>query len=56
MPDIKVGEHIDRDCKSDPAQRKRKVLYNAEVFHRKTSQSLNNYNKLFFIFLSDFHK
>lgn len=26
MPDIKVGEHIDRDCKSDPAQRKRKVL------------------------------
>uniref|UniRef100_A0A672MGU1 AN1-type domain-containing protein n=1 Tax=Sinocyclocheilus grahami TaxID=75366 RepID=A0A672MGU1_SINGR len=25
MPDIKVGEHIDRDCKSDPAQRKRKV-------------------------------
>lgn len=26
MPDIKVGEHIDRDCKSDPAQRKRKVV------------------------------
>ncbi|KAJ0001226.1 hypothetical protein NQD34_006246 [Periophthalmus magnuspinnatus] len=25
MPDIKVGEHIDRDCKSDPAQRKRKA-------------------------------
>lgn len=25
MPDIKVGEHIDRDCRSDPAQRKRKV-------------------------------
>lgn len=25
MPDIVVGEHIDRDCKSDPAQRKRKV-------------------------------
>eukprot|EP00064_Thunnus_orientalis_P002488 superscaffoldBa00000184_g2495 len=29
MPDIKVGEHIDRDCKSDPAQRKRK-LYPAD--------------------------
>uniref|UniRef100_A0A8C6TE45 Zinc finger, AN1-type domain 2A n=1 Tax=Neogobius melanostomus TaxID=47308 RepID=A0A8C6TE45_9GOBI len=28
MPDIKVGEHIDRDCKSDPAQRKRKVFTN----------------------------
>lgn len=27
MPDIKVGEHIDRDCKSDPAQRKRKVAW-----------------------------
>nr|ACO08859.1 AN1-type zinc finger protein 2B [Osmerus mordax] len=26
MPDIKVGEHIDRDCKSDPAQRKRKIM------------------------------
>lgn len=25
MPDIKVGEHIDSDCRSDPAQRKRKV-------------------------------
>lgn len=25
MPDVVVGEHIDRDCKSDPAQRKRKV-------------------------------
>uniref|UniRef100_A0A8B9PYH8 AN1-type domain-containing protein n=1 Tax=Apteryx owenii TaxID=8824 RepID=A0A8B9PYH8_APTOW len=24
MPDVVVGEHIDRDCKSDPAQRKRK--------------------------------
>ncbi|KPP62106.1 AN1-type zinc finger protein 2A-like, partial [Scleropages formosus] len=24
MPDIKVGQHMDRDCKSDPAQRKRK--------------------------------
>ncbi|XP_075465686.1 AN1-type zinc finger protein 2B isoform X2 [Ascaphus truei] len=23
-PDIVVGEHIDRDCKSDPAQQKRK--------------------------------
>ncbi|XP_061761266.1 AN1-type zinc finger protein 2A isoform X2 [Nerophis ophidion] len=28
MPDIKVGEHIDRDCKSDPAQRKRKIFTN----------------------------
>ncbi|KAG7265529.1 hypothetical protein CRUP_022003 [Coryphaenoides rupestris] len=27
MPDIKVGEHIDRDCKSDPAQRKRKLSH-----------------------------
>lgn len=24
-PDFVVGEHIDRDCKSDPAQQKRKV-------------------------------
>lgn len=30
MPDIKVGEHIDRDCKSDPAQRKRKVVETQE--------------------------
>ncbi|MBN3318074.1 ZFN2B protein, partial [Atractosteus spatula] len=28
MPDIKVGEHIDRDCKSDPAHRKRKIFTN----------------------------
>ncbi|KAF7667961.1 hypothetical protein LDENG_00038380 [Lucifuga dentata] len=28
IPDIKVGEHIDRDCKSDPAQRKRKIFTN----------------------------
>ncbi|KAK6476017.1 AN1-type zinc finger protein 2A-like [Huso huso] len=28
MPDIKVGEHIDGDCKSDPAQRKRKIFTN----------------------------
>ncbi|XP_064178550.1 AN1-type zinc finger protein 2A-like isoform X1 [Anguilla rostrata] len=28
MPDFKVGEHIDRDCKSDPAQRKRKIFTN----------------------------
>ncbi|KAG2455564.1 AN1-type zinc finger protein 2A isoform X1 [Polypterus senegalus] len=28
MPDIKVGEHIDRDCRSDPAQRKRKIFVN----------------------------
>ncbi|KAM3864154.1 AN1-type zinc finger protein 2A [Diretmus argenteus] len=28
MPDIKVGEHIDRDCESDPAQRKRKIFTN----------------------------
>ncbi|XP_076865348.1 AN1-type zinc finger protein 2A isoform X2 [Brachyhypopomus gauderio] len=28
MPDIKVGEHIDRDCKADPAQRKRKIFTN----------------------------
>lgn len=31
MPDIKVGEHIDRDCRSDPAQRKRKVRINPDV-------------------------
>ncbi|KAI1884650.1 hypothetical protein AGOR_G00228600 [Albula goreensis] len=28
MPDIKVSEHIDRDCRSDPAQRKRKIFTN----------------------------
>ncbi|KAM9393260.1 AN1-type zinc finger protein 2A isoform 2-T2 [Pholidichthys leucotaenia] len=28
MPDIAVGEHIDRDCRSDPAQRKRKIFTN----------------------------
>ncbi|XP_006001773.1 AN1-type zinc finger protein 2A [Latimeria chalumnae] len=28
MPDIKVGEHIDRECKSDPAQRQRKIFTN----------------------------
>ncbi|XP_053084517.1 AN1-type zinc finger protein 2A isoform X3 [Pangasianodon hypophthalmus] len=28
MPDVKVGEHIDRDCKSDPAQKKRKIFTN----------------------------
>lgn len=25
LADIKVGEHIDRDCQSDPAKNKRKV-------------------------------
>lgn len=25
MPDAVVGEHIDRDCRSDPAQRQHKV-------------------------------
>uniref|UniRef100_A0A8C0HAP5 Zinc finger AN1-type containing 2B n=1 Tax=Chelonoidis abingdonii TaxID=106734 RepID=A0A8C0HAP5_CHEAB len=28
MPDVVVGQHIDRDCKSDPAQRKRKIFTN----------------------------
>ncbi|XP_078414692.1 AN1-type zinc finger protein 2A isoform X2 [Cetorhinus maximus] len=28
MPDIRVGEHIDRECKSDPAQKKRKIFTN----------------------------
>ncbi|KAH0621227.1 hypothetical protein JD844_022305 [Phrynosoma platyrhinos] len=28
MPDIIVGAHIDQDCKSDPAQRKRKIFTN----------------------------
>ncbi|XP_069473025.1 AN1-type zinc finger protein 2A-like isoform X2 [Ambystoma mexicanum] len=28
MPDIVVGAHIDQDCKSDPAQRKRKIYTN----------------------------
>ncbi|XP_069784448.1 AN1-type zinc finger protein 2A [Narcine bancroftii] len=28
MPDISVGEHIDRECKSDPAQKKRKIFTN----------------------------
>nr|CAB3267912.1 AN1-type zinc finger protein 2A [Phallusia mammillata] len=27
-PDIKVGEHIDRDCQSDPAKKKRKAYAN----------------------------
>lgn len=27
-PDIKVGEHIDRDCQSDPAKKKRKAYSN----------------------------
>ncbi|KAE8581451.1 hypothetical protein XENTR_v10024798 [Xenopus tropicalis] len=27
-PDIVVGEHIDRDCKSDPARQKRKIFTN----------------------------
>ena len=25
-PDVVVGAHIDRDCQSDPARKKRKVL------------------------------
>ena len=25
VPDIKVGQHIDTDCQSDPAKEKRKV-------------------------------
>lgn len=25
-PDIAVGDHIDRDCQSDPAKQKRKVV------------------------------
>ncbi|OXB69216.1 hypothetical protein ASZ78_011336 [Callipepla squamata] len=28
MPDVVVGEHIDRDCRSDPAQRQRKIFTN----------------------------
>lgn len=28
QPDIKVGEHIDRDCQSDPAKEKRKIYIN----------------------------
>ncbi|XP_055507310.1 AN1-type zinc finger protein 2A isoform X1 [Leucoraja erinacea] len=28
MPDIRVSEHIDRECKSDPAQKKRKIFTN----------------------------
>uniref|UniRef100_A0A8B9QST2 AN1-type domain-containing protein n=1 Tax=Anas platyrhynchos TaxID=8839 RepID=A0A8B9QST2_ANAPL len=28
MPDVLVGEHIDRHCKADPAQRQRKIFTN----------------------------
>lgn len=28
LPDIKVGEHIDNDCQSDPAKAKRKIYTN----------------------------
>ena len=28
-PDIKVGQHIDTDCQSDPAKEKRKVSKNS---------------------------
>lgn len=27
-PDIAVGDHIDRDCQSDPAKKQRKVCFN----------------------------
>lgn len=48
MPDIKVGEHIDRDCKSDPAQRKRKV----KIINNKMAMSwwLELINELCFLF------
>jgi len=29
-PDIAVGQHIDRDCQSDPAQKQRKVCFYKE--------------------------
>ncbi len=32
-PDIKVGQHIDTDCQSDPAKEKRKVnFFNGRMF------------------------
>ncbi|XP_043945703.1 AN1-type zinc finger protein 2A isoform X4 [Protopterus annectens] len=33
MPDVKVGEHLDRDCKSDPARRKGKIFTNKCMRH-----------------------
>lgn len=48
MPDIKVGEHIDRDCRSDPAQRKRKVHIYPEASGSAVSQ--NNWVSVFQIF------
>lgn len=51
MPDIKVGEHIDRDCKSDPAQRKRKVLTLTTLKYMLISQTAN---QTFFLFLERF--
>lgn len=51
MPDIKVGEHIDRDCRSDPAQRKRKVQIDPDVSHAAVGQqTINNGPRLSFRF------
>lgn len=33
MPDVKVGEHMDRDCKSDPSRRKGKIFTNKCMHH-----------------------
>lgn len=35
-PDIAVGDHIDRDCQSDPAKQKRKVVTNLNLLWFKT--------------------
>lgn len=38
LPDVAVGDHIDRECQSDPAQAKRKVT-NALTSLRQPEQS-----------------
>jgi hypothetical protein len=35
-PDIAVGDHIDRDCQSDPAKQKRKVDKNLNKYEKKS--------------------
>ena len=33
LPDVRVGEHIDNDCQSDPAKEKRKVCVTLHHFN-----------------------
>lgn len=43
-PDLSVGEHIDRDCQSDPAKQNRKIYTNRCSLKGCKQKEVSEYN------------